>query len=188
MVYTTKTGLLKLVPTLTKSGNLTKKEKVPSIIFKPDNYIIHPEIINGTEITYPSVKTKIKKTPIKTKMKKMKEEKEANIVNYLEEINKNKEEINKFEKVEKVIERFDPDFTYLDTISKHLKQINNIDFFNYIYYQITNHHIKTRSKEQEQEMITILTKLIREEHINVKQFNNYITDYNKNQSSSALTI
>ena len=54
MVYTTKSGLLKLVPTLTKSGNLTKREKVPSIIFKPDNYIIHPEIINGTEIIYPS--------------------------------------------------------------------------------------------------------------------------------------
>ena len=57
-----KNGNIKLVPTLTKTGGLTKRDGEPSIILKKDNYIIHPEIENiGAAENYDELKAKNKK-------------------------------------------------------------------------------------------------------------------------------
>ena len=57
-----KNGNIKLVPTLTKTGGLTKRDGEPSIILKKDNYIIHPEIEDmGATENYDELKAKNKK-------------------------------------------------------------------------------------------------------------------------------
>jgi len=49
-VLLSKTGKITIVPTFTKTGAITKKKGEPSIIFEPDSYIIHPEIVNKGEV------------------------------------------------------------------------------------------------------------------------------------------
>jgi hypothetical protein len=68
-----KSGHIKLVPTLTKKGALSKRAGEPSIILKKDDYIIHPEIEDrGTVENYDELKIKNKK-PRAPRKKKVKE-------------------------------------------------------------------------------------------------------------------
>jgi hypothetical protein len=71
--YNRNSEAVKLVPTLTKSGALTKRDKEPSIILKPDSYILHPEIENeGETRNYVEMKhqhTKLKQ--IKKRLEKL---------------------------------------------------------------------------------------------------------------------
>jgi hypothetical protein len=46
-----KTGKLKIVPTLTKAGGLTKKAGESAIILKSDDYIVHPKVDHGKTMT-----------------------------------------------------------------------------------------------------------------------------------------
>jgi hypothetical protein len=63
-----KTGSLKLVPTLTTLGRLTKRDGKPSIILKKDDYIVHPTIENGETVNYNEMKEQhIKLQQIKKK-------------------------------------------------------------------------------------------------------------------------
>jgi hypothetical protein len=49
-VLLSKTGKITLVPTFTKTGAITKRKGEPAIIFEPDSYIIHPEIVNQGDV------------------------------------------------------------------------------------------------------------------------------------------
>ena len=51
-----KTGEIKLIPTLLKSGGLTKRNGKPSIILEKDNYIVHPVIKESKPIDYEAMK------------------------------------------------------------------------------------------------------------------------------------
>ena len=51
-----KTGEIKLIPTLLKSGGLTKRNGEPSIILEKDNYIVHPVIKESKPIDYEAMK------------------------------------------------------------------------------------------------------------------------------------
>jgi hypothetical protein len=53
-----KTGKLKLVPTLTKSGGIAKRDGHPSIILKKDDYIVHPTVDDGETVDYEDMKKK----------------------------------------------------------------------------------------------------------------------------------
>jgi len=67
-----KTGDMKLIPTLTKSGNLTKRDGEPSIILENDDFIINPSIKRGETINYEEMKnqhTKLKQ--IKKRLDKL---------------------------------------------------------------------------------------------------------------------
>ena len=65
-----KSGSIKLVPTLTGKGALTKRAGEPSIILKKDDYILHPEIEDrGAVENYDELKAKNKK-PRATRKKK----------------------------------------------------------------------------------------------------------------------
>ena len=67
-----KTGSLKLVPTLTTFGRLTKRDGKPSIILKKDDYIVHPTIENGETVNYNEMKEQhIKLQQIKKKIDKL---------------------------------------------------------------------------------------------------------------------
>lgn len=186
MVYTTKTGLLKLVPTLTKTGNLTRREKEPSIIFQPDDFIIHPEVINiGSQITYPQPKTKGKRAKKEEKVKEELEEAKQididEIIKELKEVVKEEEKIKEEEPdIKELGDIKQTEFVY--SLNYFLKQINNINFFNYIYKQLTNNYFVDDLPTQK--MINTLTKLIKENNITVKKFNNYITQYNTNKKIS----
>jgi hypothetical protein len=54
-VLLSKTGKIKLVPTFTKTGAITKRKGESAIIFEPDSYIIHPEIVDKGEVYNQSV-------------------------------------------------------------------------------------------------------------------------------------
>ena len=185
MVYTTKTGLLKLVPTLTKTGNLTKREKEPSIIFQPDDFIIHPEVINtGSQITYPQPKTRKPRAKKGDNREKVEEEllpEEAKQIDIDEIIKELKEEEKEEEPdIKELGDIKQTEFVY--SLNYFLKRINNINFFNYIYKQLTNNYFVEDLPTQK--MINTLTKLIKENNITVKKFNNYITQYNTNKKIS----
>ena len=51
-----KTGEIKLIPTLLKSGGLTKRNGESSIILEKDKYIVHPVIIESNPVDYNAMK------------------------------------------------------------------------------------------------------------------------------------
>ena len=73
MIYHNKrTGGIQIVPTLTKSGGVTKRAGESSIILKKDDYLIHPTIENGETGDYEEMKsqhTKLKQ--IKKRLEKL---------------------------------------------------------------------------------------------------------------------
>ena len=73
MIYHNKrTGGIQIVPTLTKTGGLTKRAGESSIILKKDDYLIHPAVENGETGDYEEMKnqhTKLKQ--IKKRLEKL---------------------------------------------------------------------------------------------------------------------
>ena len=51
-----KTGEIKLIPTLLKSGGLTKRNGESSIILEKDKYIVHPVVIESNPVDYNAMK------------------------------------------------------------------------------------------------------------------------------------
>jgi hypothetical protein len=88
-VYITKNNTVTIVPSLNKNNAITKRLKIPSIILKADEHIIHPVIENeGEEVNINEEKQKqkaIKKTLPKKEPKK-KEPKKESIINKTREI------------------------------------------------------------------------------------------------------
>lgn len=73
MIYQNKkTGSIHIVPTLTKTGALTKRAGHPSIRIKKDDFLIHPTVENGEVENYEEMKkqhTKLKQ--IKKRLDKL---------------------------------------------------------------------------------------------------------------------
>jgi hypothetical protein len=96
-----KSGSIKLVPTLTKKGALTKRAGDSSIILKKDDYILHPEIEDrGTVENYDELKAKNKKPKTPRKKKAAQPEPE------MEPASSEEEDDEEEDEGEKIVENF----------------------------------------------------------------------------------